>query len=478
MTTNLDHIPVDPFDREYDLADLFPIPLARELLSTIDGRLTAAILLGDGRLYYHGGTGQQDFTPYIKQPLDGHANGPRLVGEGRRRWALMELTHELESIGFLVLEADGESSITDDALLCLGQSIARLVNRLIDLNCRNLMTVGLHGQVVADSYANLKQKAEQLARSEEKYRNLAENLEIEVERQTRAIEAAQLQLLRQEKMAAIGQLAAGMAHEINNPVGFVISNLGTLKTTTEEMANLFAHYRRLTDLLTGRSTVKGTAARIKEALSAIARLIEKMDLDFVIEDTGNLIEESLDGAKRVKIIVQNLREFTHPSIETAESVDFNDCLETTLAILSNYETPAIRITRQYGEIPRVTCHLREINQVFFNILKNAFQAIGDQGEIVITTAMDDEAVIVCIADTGCGIEEKELGSVFDPFFTTREVGSGIGLGLFHAYHTIHTLGGTIAVESRPGSGSTFTIRVPRSESAPTNDGGQAPRTSI
>ena len=129
--------------------------------------------------------------------------------------------------------------------------------------------------------------------------------------------------------------------------------------------------------------------------------------------------------------------------------------------------------RQYGEIPLVTCHLREINQVFYNILKNAYQAIGDQGEITITTtAADDEAVIVCIADTGCGIEGKHLGSIFDPFYTTREVGSGIGLGLFHAYHTVHTLGGTIAVESRPGSGSTFTIKVPRPDSAPTNNGRQ------
>jgi two-component system, NtrC family, sensor kinase len=474
MTTPLDHIPVDPFDREYDLTDLFPIPLARELLSTIDGRLAAAILLGDGGLYFNGGAVQQDYTPYIKQPAQDHTGGPKLVVEGRRRWVVGELTHELETIGFLVLEAGGEPPITDDALLRMGQFVARLINRLIDLNYRNRMTAGLHGQVVADSYASLKQKAEQLARSEEKYRNLAENLEIEVKRQTRTIEAAQLRILQQEKMAAVGQLAAGMAHEINNPVGFVISNLGTLKTTTQEVASLIAQYRRLADLLTDHTTKEGTAARIKEQLAAISRLTEKMDLDFVLEDTGNLIDESLDGAKRVKIIVQNLREFTHPSIESAESVDFNDCLETTLAILSNYGAPAIRITRHYGEIPLVTCHLREINQVFYNILKNAYQAIGDQGEITITTAADDEAVIVCIADTGCGIEGKHLGSIFDPFYTTREVGSGIGLGLFHAYHTVHTLGGTIAVESRPGSGSTFTIKVPRPDSAPTNNGRQTP----
>jgi signal transduction histidine kinase len=469
MTTDSDHLHVAPFDREYELAELFPEPLARQLLATIDGQLTATILYSDGQAYFNGGTGKPAYPSCIGQHGMGPADGPTLIVEGNRRWAVAALIHELEAIGFLVLEADAQSmAMTDEALLCMGGFIARVINRCIDLNYRNQMTAGLHGQVVADSYARLKAKADQLARSEEKYRRLAENLEIEVKRQTQAIEAAQLRMLQQEKMAAIGQLAAGMAHEINNPVGFVISNLSTLKTTTQEMMSLIAHYRKLAELLTDHSTGKQTVIQIKGQLATIDRLIETMDLDFVIEDTTNLIDESLDGAKRVKIIVQNLKDFTHPSIETAESVDFNDCLETTLAILSSYMTPQIRITRLYGDIHRVTCHLREINQVFFNILKNAFQAVGDQGEITIQTSKDDNAVIVSIIDTGCGIAEKHLGSIFDPFFTTREVGSGIGLGLFHAYHTIHTLGGSIGVESRPGSGSTFTIRVPRTESARKN----------
>ena len=251
-----------------------------------------------------------------------------------------------------------------------------------------------------------------------------------------------------------------MAHEINNPVGFIISNLSTLKTSSKELAILIAHYRRLTDLLEVKSTDSGNVPRINQQIATIARLIKEMDLDFVIQDTDSLIDESLDGAKRVKIIVQNLRDFTHPSIDITESTDFNNCLETTVAVLSNYARPKVKITRQYGKIPTVTCYLREMNQVFFNILKNAFQAVDGQGEITISTIRDDDAVLVRISDTGPGIEKSHLGRIFDPFFTTREVGSGTGLGLFHAYSTVKALGGTISVESNNGEGSTFTVKIP------------------
>ena len=454
MTHSCDHIEVEEFDREYGLADLFPVSLAEELLTDIDGRCTAAILSIDGTVYYRGAGRQGDLTACLNQAARS------IIVDGERRLAKVALIHELETIGWLVLETDAEQAVGDTSLLALGQFTARMIHRMINLAYRNRMTAGLHGQVVADSYARLKKKAAQLARSEEKYRLLAENLEIEVEKKTREIRDTQLRLLQQEKMASIGQLAAGMAHEINNPVGFVISNLNTFKNIGADLANLIGQYRQLTALLSGGTRDGQAVRRIKERMAAIDALIQEIDLDFVLEDTASLIEESLDGAKRVKIIVQNLRDFTHPSIESAESVDFNSCMETTLAILSSHAMPDIRISRQYGTIPQVTCRLREINQVFFNILKNAFQAVGDRGDITIKTSADNEAVTVSISDTGPGIDQVHLGSIFDPFFTTREVGGGTGLGLFQAYSTVKSHGGTIAVDSQLGKGSTFTVTIP------------------
>lgn len=472
MTGIDDHIEVDEFDREYGLSDLFPMALAQDLLTDVDGHCTAALILPDGTVYY-GDAKNRNYLSHLNRrkiaPDTQHA-----FPDGHKQILLFDLIHELETIGFLVLESSGEPSETDERLMTLGRFSARFINRMINLNYRNRMTAGLHGQVVADTYENLKKKAAALALSEEKYRHLAENLEIEVEKKTREIQAAQLHMLQQEKMASIGQLAAGMAHEINNPVGFIISNLNTLKATTGDMATLIDNYRQLTALMAGNPADNRMARAIRDQMAVIDQLIEKIDLDFVMDDTGSLIDESLDGAKRVKIIVQNLRDFTHPSIDTAESAAINDCLDTTLAILSSHDLPEVTVTRRYGELPLVTCHLREVNQVFFNILKNAFQAVGDRGEIVISTSSDGHAVTVSVSDTGPGIEKSCLEKLFDPFFTTREVGDGTGLGLFQAYSTVKAHGGSITVDSIAGKGSCFEVRLPLARNEPADEIKQTP----
>lgn len=455
-----DHIDMEDFDREYGISDLLPLPLATELLTDPDSPCSAVILHADGTRYV-GPDNQRDYTVYLKQHRNAACSD--VFSDDGGRFVIFDLVHELETIAYLVLKSDSRQPLSDRALHAWGRFSARMITRMIQLHYRNLMTAGLHGQVVADSYASLKKKARQLAASEERYRRLAESLEIEVEKKTRQIQKNQLHMLQQEKMASIGQLAAGMAHEINNPVGFVISNLNTLRTTTRETADLIGQYRELIALLTHASPDGSTARQIKNQIAAIARYVEEMDLDFVIEDTANLIDESLDGAKRVKIIVENLRNFTHPSIETVENLDINDCLDTTLAILSGNVPDEVTICRCYGDVPRVTAHLREINQVFFNILKNALQAVGEQGKITITTTADDETASIRISDSGPGIAEADAGRLFDPFFTTREVGGGTGLGLFHAYSIVRTHGGTIGVDSTPGEGATFTVRIPIEE---------------
>ncbi|BBO82913.1 hypothetical protein DSCO28_34790 [Desulfosarcina ovata subsp. sediminis] len=471
-----EHINMDQFDREYSLADLFPLARARELLAEIDGRTQAIILHPDGRVHYGANdTDMEDYASFLQQ----HPSWPDAawVDDRHRRHLRFDLIHEMEIIGILILIVPKESMDSMDRLLHLGRFTAGFVNRMIDLNHRNRMTAGLHGQVVNESYTQLMKKADQLARSEERYRRLAESLEIEVEKKTREVRETQMALLQQEKMAAIGQLAAGMAHEINNPMGFIISNLNTLRGSTDELSRLIVHYRNLTDLLEKPAGEARAVSQIREQMASIDRLIHEMDLDFVIKDTQSLIEESLDGAKRVKIIVENLRDFTHPSVDTIENVNLNDCLDITLAMLSSHRSPDVTVLRHYGDIPEIACHLREINQVLFNILKNAFQAVGNQGEIVLDSKKEADRVMIRISDTGVGIPASDLGTIFDPFFTTREVGEGTGLGLFHAYNTIKALGGTLTAESQVGHGSAFTIRIPLTGSDPAEDDGKTSETT-
>jgi len=472
MNSADEHIEIDAFDREYSLEDLLPRIQAQELLESIDGNSEAALLLPDGKVLYSRYGTKVDASEISRQVRANGREEPLTVVLGNRRMMLFPLTHELETIGFLALEFSGK--VTDETTESTGCFLVRVFNRIVNLNYQIRMTAGLHGQVVADSYEDLKKKAVLLERSEEKYRILAESLEKEVKRKTKKIEATQLMMLQQEKMAAIGQLAAGMAHEINNPVGFVISNLNTLKTGTRDMCRLIDAYHELETLLGEKQY------QIDDRLAALKKLKEELDIEFVISDTAGLIDESLDGVRRIQVIVQNLRDFTHPSVEYAENADINECLEATLAILSSYRSDEIVVQRHYGDVPQVNCQLREINQAFFNILKNAFQAIGDRGQITISTRVEEDTVIVGIADTGSGIEKKILSRIFDPFFTTREVGAGFGLGLFQAYSTLKRHQGTISVQSIPGKGSTFLLHLPTEVGtrASINSNSQSPNGGI
>jgi signal transduction histidine kinase len=163
----------------------------------------------------------------------------------------------------------------------------------------------------------------------------------------------------------------------------------------------------------------------------------------------------------VQQIVQNLRDFTHPGIDARESVDINQCLETTLTLLANHLPPAVSLRRDYEPLPSVRCHLREINQALFNILKNALQAVGAEGEITVQTRADTGGVRIGISDNGQGMPPEVVQRVFDPFFTTREVGGGTGLGLTQAYNSVKSHGGWIEVKSQVDAGSSFTLLLPR-----------------
>ncbi len=269
------------------------------------------------------------------------------------------------------------------------------------------------------------------------------------------LKSAQSQILQQEKMASIGQLAAGVAHEINNPTGYILSNLNSLRKYS---LNLTAFVNLQTE------AIEKLAARGGEEIKAVyqssAEQRKKLKIDYIMADIGQLIDESLEGGQRVKQIVQNLRSFSRIDATEYKPSDINRGIENTLAIVWNELKYKATVIKEYGDIPCIRCNIGQLNQVFLNILVNASHAIETQGEVTVKTWADENNIMVSIADTGCGIPADQITRIFEPFFTTKDVGKGTGLGLSIAYDIIKTHNGQIAVTSEMGNGTTFTITIP------------------
>jgi two-component system NtrC family sensor kinase len=263
------------------------------------------------------------------------------------------------------------------------------------------------------------------------------------------LQASQAQVLHSEKMASIGQLAAGVAHEINNPIGFISSNLVTLGKYLE----------RLTGFMTSQARIVERAAS-PEARKESAALYRELKIDRIVPDIGKLINESLDGANRVRKIVKDLSTFSRVDQGNSEVADLVECLESAVTIVWNELKYKATLDRNYGKIPPLNCFPQQLNQVFMNLLVNAGHSIESQGDITITTWSDNDTAYVSIADTGCGIAQEHLTRIFEPFFTTKEVGKGTGLGLSISYDIIKKHHGDITVESSVGAGTTFTVRLP------------------
>lgn len=265
------------------------------------------------------------------------------------------------------------------------------------------------------------------------------------------------QLLQSEKMASIGQLAAGVAHEINNPMGFIYSNLGTLSGYIEDLSQLLKKYETLE-----QSVQEGELDMASSNLDALTAEKERIDLAYLMDDIGDLITESLDGADRVRKIVLNLKEFSHVGRAEKMPSDLNAGLESTLNIVRNELKYKTTVEKELGDIPLVPCFMQEINQVFMNLLVNAGQAIADQGTIHIRTYREEEWICVRVTDSGKGMSPEVQKRIFEPFFTTKRVGEGTGLGLSMAYQIIvEKHGGQLLVESTEGQGTTFTVRLPQ-----------------
>jgi len=285
-------------------------------------------------------------------------------------------------------------------------------------------------------------KTQQLALA----RNLSEQREL-----NHRLEEAHNQLLQSEKMASIGQLAAGIAHELNNPIGFVHSNLGTLDGYVRDLMDIIAAYEALAN----------TAAEDSPLLGKIRVLREERDFNYIRDDITQLMHESKDGLGRVRRIVQDLKNFSHVSEQEWQWADLHEGLDSTLNIVWNELKYKCKVVKEYGDLPKVHCMISQLNQVFMNLLVNASHAIEKQGTVILrTNALGDDEVCIEVVDSGKGIAPEHLTRIFEPFFTTKPVGKGTGLGLSLSYGIINKHNGRIEVDSTLGQGTTFRVIIP------------------
>lgn len=276
----------------------------------------------------------------------------------------------------------------------------------------------------------------------------------ELKKLVNQLEEAQAHLMQSEKMASIGQLAAGVAHEINNPIGYISSNLNTLQGYMNDVLAVLSTYEEAAPLI----------ERSPELNRRVTEARERVDIGYLKEDLHALMDESQEGVNRVRQIVQDLKDFSHVDKAELRWVDLHAGLDSTLNIVNNELKYRADVVKEYGPVPMIECMPSQLNQVFMNILVNAAHALEDRGTITIRTGVEgDDQVWIEITDTGKGIAEEHLNRLFEPFFTTKPVGKGTGLGLALSYGIIEKHGGRIEVESTVGAGSTFRIRLPVSQ---------------
>lgn len=265
------------------------------------------------------------------------------------------------------------------------------------------------------------------------------------------------QLLQAEKMASLGQLSAGIAHEINNPIAYINSNLQLLVNYCDDIDGIV------------QACMETPNSPDDDAQSQIKNKADKfINYQFLIDNTKTLLQESLTGVDRVSLIVQDLRTFSHPEQQTWQLTDINTCIESALNITTNEIKYKATVVKDFADVPAIECVAPQINQVLVNLLMNAAQAIDEHGEIRIATFCDnDQRATIEIEDNGHGINAQCLDKIYDPFFTTKPVGEGTGLGLSVSYGIIQSHNGHIAVDSEIGRGTKFTISLPLKQKSKT-----------
>jgi signal transduction histidine kinase len=319
---------------------------------------------------------------------------------------------------------------------------------------RSADEVGMLGAAFNDMAHSLEARETQLQELNRNLENMVRQRTQELESSHDALKKAYLdlqntqeQLVQTEKMASLGQLVAGIAHEIKNPLNFIYGNTGFLSEYTRKLQNLLEAYDRLPSLS-------------KEDRASITAMKERLNYEFIREDLRTLIENFTEGASRINTIVSDLRTFSRMDSDTISEIDVHASIEISLNLLRNQYKERVEIHREYGSIPKIHGYSGKLGQVFMNLLSNAFHAIGNKGDVWIRTRADDGFVQVDVEDNGQGIARENLTRIFEPFFTTKTVGQGTGLGLSISYGIIEQHHGKILVSSAAGKGTIFTVRLP------------------
>ncbi len=441
------------FDREFRLDELFNAADFRSLIVPLcEGSGIRAALYDAGGICRGGDWSDPGLDAAMGRHSASRAEAFARVTVGEKTVGVWPILVELEPVGYLVISPVGTGETGD--IERWAAILMQILDRLVADRYRTLMATGIHAEVVESAYSELQAKHMALECSEVRYRQLAENLELEVRRQTEAIRLAQTRLIHQEKMAAVGQLAAGMAHEINNPMGFITSNLNTLQRYHIDLARLLGAYETLTLAVESRAS-----AAIPQAVKAKAVAAE-IDIHFLMKDASDLLSESLSGAQRIADIVRDLKDFARPGEEKWSTVDIAQLLRTTLRMMALEMPAAVRVETDLPLLPGIRCLPRQVNLVFANILRNAIQSIAGEGVIRIRARQAESGVTVIIADTGSGMADAVREKIFEPFFTTRPVGQGKGLGMHTAWRIVEVHGGRLECASRPGTGTAVKVWLP------------------
>jgi two-component system, NtrC family, sensor kinase len=266
-------------------------------------------------------------------------------------------------------------------------------------------------------------------------------------------------LVQSEKMASLGQLSAGIAHEINNPLAFVSSNFNRLKEYFQDTVELLRKWQSI-------KIIENNNGELKQKLSEIDEFTELIDLNFILEDFDKMTLSIQDGTQRIRKIVEGMRAFSHTSESSFSDADINVAIENTITIVWNEIKYKATLNKDYGNLPKVKCNIGEIKQVIVNLLVNSAHAIEEKGIINISTRHEGEFVYIKIEDNGCGIPDSIIKKIFDPFFTTKPVGKGTGLGLWVSSSIIEKHKGSLTAQSEVGVGTTFTIKLPIAQNNP------------
>lgn len=394
------------FDKECTVAELLTVRIATKLRAILGDLLGEAWQITD---------------------LNGKVLlGAATVADGQR----IALVLEIEPVGYLCAPASARLA-----------ACARCVELALADEHRYRMVSQVHIGAMQADYQALKQEHQALQESERKYRELSAQLERRVEEQVELIARSQRQLYQSEKMASVGSLAAGMAHEINNPIGFIRSNINTSTEYFEIMQEALRAYH-------------------DKDFENAQTIWKNEDLDLILEDFPQLLQESISGADRIARIIANLKKYS--SIDDNESalISLNDSIKTVAGILNDQMREGVELRLDLQDLPRICCDHGRINQMLLSLVQNAIQAIVDTGSVEIRSRVEGGEIQVAIQDTGCGMAPDVLQRIFDPFYTTHRVGQGTGLGLTVCADVATAHHGRITVESTPGAGSTFTIHLP------------------